>query len=96
MAKFYIKETDSEIVLRVNADLTGSTVRVVVRSDATSVSEDLPCVITDHARGRITVDTSDVIIGTYDMEVEQNQGGKLFHYPNRGYDKLIAQADLDL
>lgn len=95
MAKIYIKQTDSEIVLRLNADLTGSSVRVVVRPSGSDTSlPDLSSAITDPAKGEITVQTGSLAVGAYLLEVEQNQGGKLAHYPNKGYDSLIVGDDL--
>lgn len=96
MAKIYIKETDSEIILRLNADLTGSTVRVVIRpTDSATSLPDLSSEVTDVAKGEITVQTGSIPVGTYQLEVEQNQGGKLAHYPSKGYDRLIVAPDLD-
>lgn len=95
MAKIYIKETDSEIVLRVNADLTGSTVRVVVRPNGSTTSlPDLSSAITNATRGEITVQTGSLTAGSYSLEIEQNQAGKIAHYPSKGYDLLIVGADL--
>jgi ABC-type transporter Mla MlaB component len=95
--KFYLKETDSEIALKLNGDLSGSTVRTLVRptdvSDP-SLADELPTAITTPTSGIITVDTSGVAVGTYFIEVEQTQAGKLAHYPSRGYDLLIVGADL--
>lgn len=97
MAQFNIKRTDSEVVMRLNADLTGSTVRVIVRPAGSSASlPDLDAVITNPAKGEITVQTGDLAVGSYQLEVEQNLNGKLAHYPNKGFDKLIVGADLDI
>lgn len=96
MTKFNIKATDSELVLRVNANLTGSTVRVVVRPNGTSTSlPDLPSAVTNATKGEITVQTGTIPVGTYQLEIEQNQAGKLAHYPNKGFDLLIVGEDLD-
>jgi ABC-type molybdate transport system ATPase subunit len=96
MAQFNIKRTDSEVLLRLNADLTGSTVRVIVRPAGSGTSlPDLDAVVTNPSKGEITVQTGDIPVGTYQLEVEQNLEGKLAHYPNKGFDKLIVGPDLD-
>lgn len=96
MAKIYIKETDSEIVLRLNASLVGSTVRTIVRPKGSTTSlPDLSSAITDAAKGEVTVQTGALAVGSYLLEVEQNQSGKIAHYPSKGYDLLIVGADLD-
>jgi hypothetical protein len=92
--KFYIKETDTYLPVSVNADLTGSSVRVVVRPSGTLVSSDLPNTVTDAPNGEIRITTTELAVGVYELEIEQNQAGTLAHYPNRGYDLIIVGDDL--
>lgn len=92
--KFFIKESDSEISLRLNSSLAGSSVRVVIRDSSSGIASDLPSVISDATRGIITVTTGSLPVGSYLLEVEQDQAGKIAHYPNKGYDLLIVGADL--
>lgn len=94
--KFYIKETDTQIVLGVNANLTGSTVRVQVRpAGASDPLPDLTSTISNATKGQITVVTEDLGVGVYELEIEQMQAGIRSHYPNKGFDYLIVGEDLD-
>jgi len=96
MAKrFYIKETDTYLPVSVNGDLTGSTVRVVVRPAIEgALSQDLPSTVTDYLAGDIRITTTTLTTGVYELEIEQNQAGVLAHYPNRGYDFIVVGDDL--
>lgn len=92
--KFYYIETDSEAVFKVNANLTGSTVRVLVRPSGSAIPlAELPSDITTPASGTITVDISDLTLGAYELQIEQTLAGKLAHYPNKGFDLIIIGAN---
>jgi hypothetical protein len=94
--KFYYIETDSEAILQVNADLTGSTVRVIVRLSASSTPFDLPATIQPGTKGRITVDISSLTQNVYQIQIKQlSAAGKTANYPNKGWDLLIIGDDFD-
>jgi hypothetical protein len=93
--KFYYVETDSIAVLALNTDLTGSSVRVVARPTGSAVPlPDLPVVIQPGTKGRLTIDIDGLTRGAYELQIEQNQGGVIAHYPNKGFDLLIIGEDL--
>lgn len=88
--KFNYIETDSVAQFGIGANLTGSTVRVLVRPSGSKVFEELPSTITNVAKGYISVDISSLVEGVYEIQIEQDQAGVLAHYPNKGFDLIIV------
>ena len=88
------KRGDTEVTLKVNMDLTESTVRVLVRPRRSTGFTVLPSTVTVAAKGTLTAVTSDLPVGLYDLEVEVTQGGKVSTFPDTGYVILSVNADL--
>lgn len=94
--KIYAKHDDTYTPMKVNADLTGATVRVLVRpSGATGDPLEPTFSITNYPKGELLVTTQDLTPGVYECEVEVTQGANgVFTFPTRGYTYLIIGSDL--
>ena len=90
-----VKRGDTDTTWQLNADLTGSTIRVLVRprSNPTEMIV-LPSEILDAESGLISAVTSGLPVGSYDLEVEVTQGIKVYTFPDSGFGSLSINGDL--
>lgn len=90
-----VKRGDSDASWKLNMDLTGSTSRVLARSRVKPETViTLTSEITDATNGIVTAQVSELDVGSYDIEVEVNQFGKTYSFPDKGYGSLSVNADL--
>lgn len=92
-----VKSGDKHAVKwRANLDLTGATVRLLIRPVNGGDYEALPCSITDAATGEVTHMLDGTLpIDRYRVELEVTKGGDVITFPNDDYAKLQVIPDLD-
>lgn len=80
------------ITFNVNADLTGSTVRLLCKGRTLTV---LDTTVTDAAEGVVTHDLDGTLaVGAYLLELEITQGDTIVTAPTNGYTRLTVKPDL--
>lgn len=97
-----IKHRDTHnLVLNVGSagapvDLTGAAVRILIRPRGQNVEgTSLSAAVSNALTGEITHSLSGTIpVGSYDLEVEITQGGRISTTPTDGYVTLIVQQDV--
>lgn len=92
-----VKRGDTHrIVERVNADLTGSTVRWLIRLAGSPTFGVLPCeIVAPAVDGRVAHHlTGTLPVGTHDYELEITRDGEVVTAPTSGYGKLRVNPDL--
>lgn len=95
MSSTTVKRGDTEVKWRLNMDLTGSTIRVLaVRNGSDLAPNILASNIVDPAGGVVACTVSGLAVGTYRVEVEVTQLGKIVTFPSDGYGTLRIQPDL--
>lgn len=86
------KRNDTEMVWAVNGVITGATVTAFVKDTATLVVTIVPCVVS--APKEVTITTSGLPAGKYQLEVQTVLGGKKATYPDTGYATFSVNPDL--
>jgi len=98
-----VKEGDThDLVLGVNTlagvdvDLTGATVRILIRPRGTTdPGQVLTASVTDAAAGEVTHALTGLIPhGAYDLEIEITQGGRITTTPTDGYVTFVVVDDI--
>ena len=90
-----VKRGDTDTTWKLNMDLTGSTIRVLVRSRSKPVTmTELTSEIVDAENGIVSANTSVLPVGSYDVEVEVMQGPKIYTFPDSGFASLSINTDL--
>lgn len=91
--KINTKRGDTEVTIRLNADLTGSTVKVL--TTVSGVPTILPSTVPTPSTGEVVFQTSTLLAGTYPLEVEVTTAlGKIATFPSKGYVVLVVGDDL--
>ncbi|WP_311257322.1 hypothetical protein [Microbacterium sp. WCS2018Hpa-9] len=93
-----VKQGDQfPVTFTVNHDLTGATVRLLVRHlTRTGDLEELPHTVTDAATGTITHNLDGTwALGRHYIELEITQAGEIRTAPTDGYYVIRIEPDLD-
>lgn len=94
-----IKQGDKlPVTFTVNHDLTGATVRLIVRHlTRTGVLEDLPHTVVDPGAGKVELDLDGTWeVGRHFVELEISQGGEVRTAPSDGFYVIRVVEDLDV
>lgn len=82
------------LTFTVNMDLTGASVRLLVKSPLGLV-EELPSAIQDASAGTVVHHlTGTLAPGTYTVELEVTQGGQIVTFPSASFEELRVVNDL--